>query len=59
MDRWRWRVILAALGLLLFACSACLLTTSRLWIRRVRDSDVVPIEAPAAPDSHSLHLGVI
>ncbi|MGD8966763.1 MAG: hypothetical protein PVI07_04565 [Anaerolineae bacterium] len=59
MEGWRWRIVLALIGLVLFVCSACLLTTSRLQIHRVRDSDVVPIEAPAVPESRSLHLGVI
>jgi hypothetical protein len=59
MDKWRWRIVLAAVGFLLFACSLCLLTTSRLQIHRIRDTDIVPIEAPPVPDSRSLHLGVV
>jgi hypothetical protein len=59
MEGWRWRIVLAVIGFALFVCSACLFTTSRLQIRRVQDSDVVPIEAPVVPESRSLHLGVI
>jgi hypothetical protein len=58
MGGWRWRIVLALIGLVLFVCSTCLLTTSRLHIHRVRGSDVVPIEAPAVPESRSLRLGV-
>jgi hypothetical protein len=50
MRGWRWRVVLAVIGLILLVCSACLVTTSRLQIERRRDWDVVPIEAP--PTSH-------
>ncbi len=54
MSGWRWRVILAVIGLVLVVCSTCLITSSRLQIERRRDRDVVPIEAPPtgwAPDS--------
>jgi hypothetical protein len=59
MEGWRWRIVAALIGLVLFICSACLFTTSRLHIRRVQDSDVIPIEAPVVPESRSLQLGVI
>ncbi|MGD8243844.1 MAG: hypothetical protein PVG25_02565 [Anaerolineae bacterium] len=59
MNEWRWRVVLAVIGLYLLVCSACLLSASRLRIRRLQDTDVVPIEAPSNPESRSLHLGVI
>jgi hypothetical protein len=46
MEGWRWRVVLALIGLVLLMCSACLVTTSRLQVERRSDRDVVPIEAP-------------
>lgn len=58
MNRWRWRIALAVIGLFLFVCSACLVSTSRLQIRRIQDTDVVPIEAPSFPESRALHVGV-
>jgi hypothetical protein len=59
MEKWRWRVVLAVIGLSLLVCSACLLSASRLRIRRIQDTDVVPIEAPSTPESRSLHVEVI
>lgn len=62
MRGWRWRIVLAVIGLILLACSACLITTSRLQIDHRRDRDVVPIEAPPAPhspESRQLLLGVV
>jgi len=65
MDGWRWRVVLAVIGLALLVSSACLVTVSRLQIERRSDRDVVPIEAPPtrrAPESRQetipLLLGV-
>jgi hypothetical protein len=48
MDRWRWRVVLALIGLTLLISSACLVASSRLQIERRRDRDVVPIEVPSS-----------
>lgn len=61
MRGWRWRIMLALIGLILLASSACLLTTSRLQIERRRERDVVPIEAPPVtpvPESRQLPLRI-
>jgi hypothetical protein len=66
MEGWRWRVVLAVIGLTLLICSACLVTTSRLHIEWRKDRDIVPIEAPPVDptprsqrgtfSAHLLHL---
>jgi len=58
MRGWRWRVVLAVIGLVLLVCSACLVTTSRLQIERRRDRDVVPIEAPPTGRVPELRQGM-
>jgi hypothetical protein len=47
MEGWRWRVVLALIGLALLACSVYFVAASRLRIERRIERDVVPIEAPS------------
>lgn len=57
MAGWRWRIALAAVGVSIILCSACLLVASYAQVRRVEEREVVPIEVPSS--SRSLQLGVV
>ncbi len=57
MDGWRWRVVLALIGLVLLVCSIYLVAASRLQIERRIERDVVPIEAPSTGRMPDLRRG--
>jgi hypothetical protein len=57
MDGWRWRVVLALIGLVLLVCSIYLVAASRLRIERRIERDIVPIEAPSTGRMPNLRRG--